>query len=138
MTLRFWIDDNIDDAESNRRHVFEGMFKKKKCPVTLTCADLMHVVLSDKGYLFMNSDLYDQSHEYNSYTKDDNVSTEVLLQRDWTQKGFLYAAYRVKFVKKGVGRFYTRVRTMTQMERAIDRWREIKRAKMMSADVDSD
>ena len=106
-------------------------------PLSLTCADFLHYVLSGKGSLFKGV-TYDQSFEYNSYTKDDNVSTEVLLQRDWTQKGFLYAAYRVKFVKKGVGRFYTRVRTMTQMERAIDRWRAIKRAKMMSADVDSD
>ena len=150
MALRFWVDTDITEEEAERRLASEGMFnrmfktrevikngelvEKKKVITYLTSANHLNVVLEDKGYLFMNTGLVDNSYEFNSFTKDHRESTDVLLQRDWSQKGFLHAVFRVKFSKKGVGCYYTRVRTMTQMERAIDRWREIKRAKMMEKD----
>jgi len=150
MALRFSDDTDITEEEAERRlasdKMFNRMFKtrevikngelveKKKVITYLTSANHMNVVLEEMGYIFLNTGLADSSYEFTSFTKDHRESTYVLLQRDWSQKGFLHAAYRVKFSKKGVGCFYTRVRTMTQMERAIDRWREIKRAKMMRQD----
>ena len=162
MALRFWVDTDITEEEAERRVASEGMFvrmfnkkeateekevteeeevtkkeeviARNKVITYLTSVHHMNVVLKEMGYILKNTDHTDNSYEFTSRTKDHRKSTYVLLQRDWSQKGFLHAAYRVKFSKKGVGCFYTRVRTMTQMERALDRWREIKRAKMMRKD----
>lgn len=117
MDLHFGIDHDIDEAESKRREAFERMFRK--APECLTSAGAFDAVLQANGFFLLWTHL-DGTVEYVDSAETDEAL--VFLQRDWTHRGYLRAAYRVCISKPGEGKHYFRVRSTWQLARVLESW----------------
>jgi hypothetical protein len=117
--LRFGIDYDMDEQELDRRQAFEQrMFRRGDIAAKIVCMDALDRSMKKKQFfpLWVHEDA---TVEYAIHDSIDE--TRIFIQRDWAKAGFLRAAYKVYVYKPGGRKYYYRVRSVRQFERAINR-----------------
>ena len=118
--LRFGIDFTADEAELNRREEFERIMFRR-APARLLCLDQIDTHLQTVGF-FRIWTHEDATAEYAvSGSSDDE--TAVFLRRDWAKQGVRHISYLMCITDPvSCGKGYFRIRSITQLRRALKRW----------------
>ena len=115
-SLRFGINEDITDAELDRRGNYEKMLSG--APKRLLGIDSIHVTMQEKGFFYVQTH-FDATVEY---MHESEAETVVYFQRDWTKRGLFNAPYRVSVYEPGDGKYFYRVCSIKQLARVLALW----------------